>query len=132
MRSGHFVLVQFLHRIQYLPRNRAGFAGVIHESLRLNHRLRLRAAGFSACVADHRRRIPPAERTFLHSYHGCGRGSLSVGCARVQANAALEGAESGGPGRDRTDDLFHAMEARSQLRHRPTLRKRRELQLNSR
>ena len=29
--------------------------------------------------------------------------------------------EFGGPGRDRTDDLFHAMEARSQLRHRPTL-----------
>jgi hypothetical protein len=29
----------------------------------------------------------------------------------------------GGPGRDRTDDLFHAMEARSQLRHRPTPRK---------
>ncbi len=29
----------------------------------------------------------------------------------------------GGPGRDRTGDLFHAMEARSQLRHRPTLRK---------
>ena len=28
----------------------------------------------------------------------------------------------GGPGRDRTDDLFHAMEARSQLRHRPTFR----------
>src|SRR3954447_26395076 len=28
----------------------------------------------------------------------------------------------GGPGRDRTDDLFHAMEARSQLRHRPTLK----------
>ena len=27
----------------------------------------------------------------------------------------------GGPGRDRTDDLFHAMEARSQLRHRPTV-----------
>src|SRR5580704_12169137 len=27
---------------------------------------------------------------------------------------------SGGPGRVRTDDLFHAMEARSQLRHRPT------------
>ncbi len=26
----------------------------------------------------------------------------------------------GGPDRDRTDDLFHAMEARSQLRHRPT------------
>ena len=28
----------------------------------------------------------------------------------------------GGPDRDRTDDLFHAMEARSQLRHRPTVR----------
>jgi hypothetical protein len=28
--------------------------------------------------------------------------------------------KNGGPGRDRTDDLFHAMEARSQLRHRPT------------
>jgi hypothetical protein len=31
----------------------------------------------------------------------------------------------GGPGRDRTDDLFHAMEARSQLRHRPTSRNNR-------
>ena len=31
----------------------------------------------------------------------------------------------GGPGRDRTDDLFHAMEARSQLRHRPTSGKER-------
>jgi hypothetical protein len=29
---------------------------------------------------------------------------------------------SGGPGRVRTDDLFHAMEARSQLRHRPLIR----------
>ena len=28
----------------------------------------------------------------------------------------------GGPGRVRTDDLFHAMEARSQLRHRPNAR----------
>jgi hypothetical protein len=41
----------------------------------------------------------------------------------------------GGPDRDRTDDLFHAMEARSQLRHRPTLRKNsfysgRELQIS--
>jgi hypothetical protein len=32
--------------------------------------------------------------------------------------------KSGGPGRDRTDDLFHAMEARSQLRHRPTSRRK--------
>src|SRR5665647_2984384 len=29
-------------------------------------------------------------------------------------------ADLGGPGRVRTVDLFHAMEARSQLRHRPT------------
>ena len=29
----------------------------------------------------------------------------------------------GGPDRDRTGDLFHAMEARSQLRHRPTRRR---------
>ena len=27
----------------------------------------------------------------------------------------------GGPGEIRTHDLFHAMEARSQLRHRPTI-----------
>jgi hypothetical protein len=27
----------------------------------------------------------------------------------------------GGPGEVRTPDLFHAMEARSQLRHRPNL-----------
>jgi hypothetical protein len=33
--------------------------------------------------------------------------------------AYVEG--DGGPGRVRTDDLFHAMEARSQLRHRPFL-----------
>ena len=32
---------------------------------------------------------------------------------------ALRADEVGGPGRVRTDDLFHAMEARSQLRHRP-------------
>jgi hypothetical protein len=39
--------------------------------------------------------------------------------SKFQAREALA-AEIGGPGRDRTDDLFHAMEARSQLRHRPT------------
>ena len=33
---------------------------------------------------------------------------------------SISALESGGPGRVRTDDLFHAMEARSQLRHRPT------------
>ena len=42
----------------------------------------------------------------------------------IQISHGIEsGAEArvGGPGRDRTDDLFHAMEARSQLRHRPTI-----------
>jgi hypothetical protein len=39
----------------------------------------------------------------------------TVGTRPVQVVARF-----GGPGRDRTDDLFHAMEARSQLRHRPT------------
>src|SRR5271163_1563818 len=33
---------------------------------------------------------------------------------------AVNKGDIGGPDRDRTDDLFHAMEARSQLRHRPT------------
>ena len=38
----------------------------------------------------------------------------------------------GGPGRDRTDDLFHAMEARSQLRHRPIVLRGQLLDFNSR
>ena len=38
----------------------------------------------------------------------------------VDAALAAQENDDGGPGRDRTDDLFHAMEARSQLRHRPT------------
>ena len=40
--------------------------------------------------------------------------------SRFSANPLVVGF-IGGPDRDRTDDLFHAMEARSQLRHRPTL-----------
>ncbi len=40
---------------------------------------------------------------------------------RLAANLLICKGLSGGPDRDRTDDLFHAMEARSQLRHRPTL-----------
>ncbi len=36
------------------------------------------------------------------------------------ANLLISKGLFGGPDRDRTDDLFHAMEARSQLRHRPT------------
>ena len=41
--------------------------------------------------------------------------------ADVRETRVNTGEKIGGPGRDRTDDLFHAMEARSQLRHRPTL-----------
>src|SRR5215469_1952271 len=40
--------------------------------------------------------------------------------ADVKKTRVNTGEKDGGPGRDRTDDLFHAMEARSQLRHRPT------------
>ena len=52
----------------------------------------------------------------------------SLGDASAQAAplgravvGGLSAGKDGGPGRDRTDDLFHAMEARSQLRHRPTV-----------
>src|ERR1019366_7327569 len=44
------------------------------------------------------------------------RGQSGLGDAAV---VGLEPKEFGGPGRVRTVDLFHAMEARSQLRHRP-------------
>jgi hypothetical protein len=40
---------------------------------------------------------------------------------REKRLAAAMAQRFGGPGRDRTGDLFHAMEARSQLRHRPTI-----------
>ena len=46
------------------------------------------------------------------------RGNLRVSLCKLQILKDL--LLYGGPGRDRTDDLFHAMEARSQLRHRPT------------
>ena len=42
-------------------------------------------------------------------------------CVAAYAAKLQQGGEKfGGPERVRTDDLFHAMEARSQLRHRPT------------
>ena len=50
------------------------------------------------------------------------------GC--MQKSRVNTGEIVGGPGRDRTDDLFHAMEARSQLRHRPTRRMVHELRLH--
>jgi hypothetical protein len=50
-------------------------------------------------------------RTFLRQFFSM---------ADVKKCRVNTGEKYGGPGRDRTDDLFHAMEARSQLRHRPT------------
>ena len=56
------------------------------------------------------------------------------GIDRIDQHFGVNVGDFGGPGRDRTDDLFHAMEARSQLRHRPTCKKIRwqDLRLNSR
>jgi hypothetical protein len=56
-------------------------------------------------------------------------GQILVPCSQCKASSCSGSAGRkrktlgcfGGPDRDRTDDLFHAMEARSQLRHRPTL-----------
>jgi hypothetical protein len=47
--------------------------------------------------------------------------NVAGGC-RQECGNGIEGL-IGVPGRDRTDDLFHAMGARSQLRHRPTLQR---------
>jgi hypothetical protein len=49
-----------------------------------------------------------------------GTGVLRPSATRLEKEGAASSSFYGGPGRDRTDDLFHAMEARSQLRHRPT------------
>src|ERR1035438_8178070 len=46
------------------------------------------------------------------------RGNSGLSCRKIKILKYLR--LIGGPDRDRTDDLFHAMEARSQLRHRPT------------
>src|SRR5579871_668876 len=52
------------------------------------------------------------------------RANLRMVLRRLEVGDVSAGGQGlfGGPGRDRTDDLFHAMEARSQLRHRPTIR----------
>ena len=54
---------------------------------------------------------------FQHPSAPSGTQKANRRCRQVVAN---KGVMIGGPDRDRTDDLFHAMEARSQLRHRPT------------
>src|SRR5690348_2860306 len=51
-----------------------------------------------------------------------GRGHFEI--PKTLGSELLTATGFGGPDRDRTDDLFHAMEARSQLRHRPTLSRR--------
>lgn len=48
------------------------------------------------------------------------RSDVELACGSALKNLNVRQTKNGGPGRDRTDDLFHAMEARSQLRHRPT------------
>ena len=45
---------------------------------------------------------------------------LLPNATKLKSGVSASNRKDGGPGRDRTDDLFHAMEARSQLRHRPT------------
>ena len=59
------------------------------------------------------------ETTFFLDWRQTVWGRLWTNCRKYPILMML----GGGPDRDRTDDLFHAMEARSQLRHRPTLRK---------
>src|SRR5450631_530855 len=67
-----------------------------------------------------------AETCFLDVENSRHSTHISLGCAVVIAEVrsgqftGRKNGRFGGPGRDRTDDLFHAMEARSQLRHRPT------------
>src|SRR5690348_9549941 len=51
-----------------------------------------------------------------------GRGHFEI--PKTLGSELLTATGFGGPGRDRTDDLFHAMEARSQLRHRPTFQRK--------
>ena len=56
------------------------------------------------------------------SYDGeTGKSTKAAGREAKKSFDAVDRGRFGGPGRDRTDDLFHAMEARSQLRHRPIL-----------
>ena len=50
--------------------------------------------------------------------------ALNPGQAMVDNLRMDHGAEVGGPDRDRTGDLLNAIQARSQLRHRPTRRER--------
>ena len=66
--------------------------------------------------------VGPFRTARLHPFTGPGGWSVAWNCPRPCRDRWYQG--FGGPGRDRTDDLFHAMEARSQLRHRPTIERR--------
>ena len=60
--------------------------------------------------------IPTVSIQHCKDYHSGGKGyERMAGMLRPKAKLF------GGPAGIRTLDLFHAMEARSQLRHRPTL-----------
>src|SRR5438105_2311763 len=65
-----------------------------------------------------------------NKHFGCAANIKLFGSVALEDVNARHQAEIGGPGRDRTDDLFHAMEARSQLRHRPTRGERRTFQFS--
>jgi hypothetical protein len=60
--------------------------------------------------------LPPKMGNLLHPSAPSTEERTSGRCRQIEVRKGV----IGGPGRDRTDDLFHAMEARSQLRHRPT------------
>jgi len=62
--------------------------------------------------------LPLEVQKLQHPSAPSGDGTAPRRCRQISANKGV----IGGPDRDRTDDLFHAMEARSQLRHRPTCR----------
>src|SRR6185437_1942789 len=69
-----------------------------------------------------RRRLVRSNETRIRSRFAVWFWNLRQKCDKVEEGRCLQVVDvSGGPGRDRTVDLFDAMEARSQLRHRPTL-----------
>ena len=73
---------------------------------------------YCALVSGRVRRAVPKHIQGKLQHLSAPKRRLSVAFAKVYS-VHCEGV-FGGPDRDRTDDLFHAMEARSQLRHRPT------------
>jgi hypothetical protein len=67
-----------------------------------------------------------ANEELTASQYGRGQSVLTPNDTNRLVEKFVSSRKDGGPGRDRTDDLFHAMEARSHLRHRPIISKRNE------